>query len=656
MSKETATIQEMAEAVSIAGEQTRRLEGIWGRIVFIIAIAFVLFQLYTAGFHLLPNLIQRSIHLGFAIVLGFLLFSGSRGARSKGKVPAYDLILVLLTASAVIFTVINYERIVLTIIGTTGDWISSVIFLLVILEVARRVVGPILPIMAVGASLYVLFGHQIPGYWGHPVISLTHFLEYLYMGTEGLWGLLMNISATMLAMFVIFAILLLFTGGGQAFMNIALLLAGRFHGGAAKVAVVSSALFGTISGSTTANVACTGSFTIPTMKHLGYKPEFAAAVEATASSGGQIMPPIMGVAAFVMAEILGIPYLKIIIAAAIPATLYFLGVFLAVHFEAQRSGLQRVPKELIPKARSVLKLSHIAPVILPLVILIFFLFQGYTPMRSVFYAIAVAVILYLGSTWNKRVLVERLRRIVKAIQGAARGLILVVPLLACAQILIAVIGLTGIGVKISDLIIGLGAGFIPLSLILAMVVSMILGMGISSAAAYLLAAAVVGPALILMGFEPLAAHLFLFYFAVFGAITPPVCVGVFVASGIANSDWVKTAWIAIRIGVIAFIVPFIFIYTPSLLLVGKPFDIVLTVITVGIGTLAIGASLMGFLVRRASLWERAILLGSAVLLFIPGYNTDIPGILLLAVVFLWERFRGKHIAAATEADSTTHRQ
>jgi len=648
MSKETATIQEMAEATSIAGEQTRRLEGTWGRIVFIIAIAFVLFQLYTAGFHLFPNLIQRSIHLGFAMVLGFLLFPSSRRARSKGKVPAYDLILVLLTASAVIFTVINYERIVLTIIGSTGDWISSVIFLLVILEVTRRVVGPILPIMAVGACLYVLFGSQIPGYWGHPVISLTHFLEYLYMGTEGLWGLLMNISATMLAMFVIFAILLLFTGGGQAFMNIALLLAGRFHGGAAKVAVVASALFGTISGSTTANVACTGSFTIPTMKRLGYKPEFAAAVEATASSGGQIMPPIMGVAAFVMAELLGIPYLKIITAAAIPATLYFLGVFLAVHFEAQRSGLQRVPQELIPKARSVLKLSQIAPVILPLVILIVFLFQGYTPMRSVFYAIAAALILYLGSSWNKRVLVERLRRIVKAIQGAARGLILVVPLLACAQILIAVINLTGIGVKVSDLIIDLGAGFIPLSLILAMVVCMILGMGISSAAAYLLAAAVVGPALIFLGLEPLAAHLFLFYFAVFGSITPPVCVGVFVASGIANSNWVKTAWIAVRVGVIAFIVPFIFIYSPSLLLVGKPFDIILTCVTVGIGTLALGASLMGFLVRRASLWERAILLGSAVLLFIPGYNTNIPGIILLAVVFLWETFQGKRVPAATE--------
>ncbi len=635
------TTQEMAEAVVIAKEQTRQLGPMWRQAVLIIAVAFVLFHVYTAGYQLFFNVTQRSIHMGFALTLGLLLFPPRKG-WTKGKVPVYDLILILLIVFAVAYTVINSDHLLREIKGSSGDLASAAIFLLVILEVTRRIVGPILPAMVVVVIIYALFGSYIPGHWGlYPSISPDHLLEQLYMGTRGFFGVLMNLSATLIAMFVILASFLLFSGGGRAFMGIALLVAGRFSGGAAKVATIASALFGTISGSTTANVAATGSFTIPTMKRFDYKPEFAAGVEATASSGGQIMPPIMGIAAFIMPEFLGIRYLDVITAAAIPAALYFLGVFLAVHFEARRVGLRKVAPEMIPSARSVLKLSYIAPVILPLLLLLIFLFQGYTPMKCAFYATAAGVVLYLGSAWDKRLLVERLKSFKKIAQGSAMSLTMVVPLLACAQVLISLFGMTGIGVKFSGLVMSLSGDNMALALFLAMVVCMILGCGISSAAAYLLSAAVVGPALILMAADPLAAHMFLFYFSVFGSITPPVCVGVFMASAIANCDWIKTAWIAMRLGAVAFIVPFLFIYSPELLLIGEPLNILLICASTTVGVIAFAGSLMGFLVMKLRSWERIILLASAMLMFIPGWLTSILGIILLVGVYLRQRFGSK---------------
>ena len=650
-SKETCASQLKAK---ILGElPIRKPEGIWARITFIIAVSYVAFHLYTAGFHLFPNLIQRSIHIGFAIVLCFILYPAKKLRTYKGNVPLYDLILILLMISAVVYTVIHYDRIVTTIAGsTTGDKIVSAIFVLFILESSRRAIGPVLSLFALAAVLYTLFGHYIPGTWGHPPFSITLLLEHMYIGTSGVFGIIVNISATLVAVFVIFASLLLSTGGGKTFMDISLLLAGRFQGGAAKVATVSSALFGTISGSASSNVVITGSYTIPTMKNLGYSPEFAAAVEATASSGGQIMPPIMGAAAFIMAEILGIPYIKIVIAALIPAILYFLGVGLAIHMESRRIGLRGLPSDQIPNVRSVLKVSIIAPVILPLVALIFFLFQGYTPMRAGFYAIAISIILYLCTSWNWRVLIERLGNLVKAMDNAGRALILVAPLLACAQIMISLIGLTGIGVKFSEAIVHLSGSFTPLALILAMFVCMVLGMGISSAAAYLLSAAVVGPALISLGIQPLAAHLFLFYFSVFGTITPPVCIAVFVASGIAGSKWPNTAWIACRLGLAAFIVPFMFIYNQVLLMSGTPLRIVFAFITAGIGIIALSSGAMGFLVRKASIPERLILLLSALFLISPALYSDIIGFILFITIYWWQRMWSKQTQNIMETKLT----
>ena len=620
--------------------QTRPLRGIWLGITSIIAIVYVLFHLYTAGYQLYPNLIQRSIHIGFAITLCFLLYPARKRDISRSRPKFYDLIFILFMAWAVVYTVVNYDRIVSTIAGSTiGDRAAGLIFLVLILEASRRAVGPILPLFALSAILYTLFGHYIPGMWGHPPFSLTVLLEHMYIGTSGIFGIIVNISATLIAVFVIFATILLTTGGGQAFMNIALLLAGRYRGGAAKVATVASALFGTISGSASSNVVITGSYTIPTMKRLGYRPEFAAAVEATASSGGQIMPPIMGAGAFIMAELLGIPYIKIVVAAFIPAVLYFLGVGLAIHMEARRIGLKGLPPEQIPSMRTVLQAANIATVIIPLIALVYFLFQGYTPMRAGFYAIVTAVILYLASMGNKNVLKERMGSLLRAAENAGRALILVAPLLACAQILISLIGLTGLGVKLSEAIVQASGSFMPLALILSMIVCMILGMGISSAAAYILAAAVVGPALINLGIAPLPAHMFLFYFSVFGTITPPVCIAVFVASGIANSKWPTTAWIACRLGLAAFIVPFMFINNQILLMNGSLHRILIAFITSSMGILALSAGSMGFLIRKTYTWERALLLGGALLLISPEIYSDIIGIALLGIVYWRQRSR-----------------
>lgn len=624
------------------------LTGGWRKFALGVAFAYWLFQVYTAGYDLFPNLIQRAVHVGFSLVLVFLLFPITKRKGGQSRPTALNLLLVVLSIAATVFSVVHYDRIITTIAGhTLGDIIFGSIIIILTIEASRRTLGPVLPIIVGLTLIYAIVGDYVPGKFGHHGFSVAYLVERLYMTTEGMFGTITGISATLLAMFVIFSSLLLFTGGAKAFMDIALVIAGRLPGGAAQVATVASGMFGTISGSIVANIATTGSFTIPTMKRLGYSPEFAAAVEATASTGGQIMPPIMGAAAFVMAELLGIAYIKIAVAAFIPALLYYWGIIFSIHLEARRSGMAPVPRQLIPPTREVLHWSNSGPVFGPLAILVVFLFWGFTPMRAAFYGMVTSLILYLITSPNKRAIMKRLRNIWQGMTEGGQALVLIAPLIAIAQIIISVINLTGVGVKISEGIMSISAGSVPLALVIAMAVCMVLGMGIPTTGAYLLTAAVVGPALVLLKVLPLQAHLFLFYYAIFGALTPPVCIAVYVAAGMANSNWVGTAWIAMRLGLAGLIVPFIIIYQPALILIGEPSEVALAIGTAFIGVMALGASAMGFFLIRLSIPKRIILAGSAIFLIVPGLFTDIIGLMGVGAVYFWLRGSARKVDRIT---------
>jgi TRAP transporter 4TM/12TM fusion protein len=370
---------------------------------------------------------------------------------------------------------------------------------------------------------------------------VTYILETIYLSTSGIWGIVTGVSATVVAGFLIFGSILYYTGGGEIFVDLAKGVAGRSYGGPAKVSCISSALFGTISGSAVANVVVDGVFNIPLMKRLGYRPEFAAAVEATASTGGQIMPPVMGAGAFIMAELIGISYLTIALAAVIPALLYYLGVTASVHFEAKKSNLERIPKDLIPAMRKVLPRS--APLFIPIAVLIYFLVQGYDPTTAVFWSILWES---PAARYHSPPLLEKGKNMLAALGAAGKSIVLVAALCACAQIVIGMFNLSGLGIKVSEMIIGLSAGSKFLALFFTMIVCLILGMGVPTTAAYVLAASVAGPALVKLGVVSLAAHLFVFYFAIISAITPPVCAAVYAAAAIARSNWWKTGWLVRR--------------------------------------------------------------------------------------------------------------
>lgn len=632
----------------------RQFMGGWRFIVGLIAVCYVLFHLYTGYAGPFPNLRQRAVHVGFALVLTFLLlppFARKRGGRWESIFLAMDLGAAAMAVWCCVYIIVKYHWIMEHPAESTPFqlFLGSVAILLA-LEAGRRSIGILFPILTLFFLLYAYFGPRIPdiplightlAYWGHRGFSIPYIIQVMFLSDQGLWGFVTGISATIVAMFIIFGAFLLFTGGGETFIDLAVWATGRFFGGAAKVAVVASGFFGMISGSAVANVATTGTFTIPMMKRLKYGNEFAGAVEATASSGGQITPPIMGAGAFIMAEILEISYLKVALCAAIPAYLYYLGCFSAIHFESVKRNLGRVPPSEIKPFHTIIKLSRSVPLFVPIFILLGFLLQGYTPETSAFWAMAAAVILYIFSTFKAGEIRMRWRRLLKGIEDAGRSMIKVVPLLVCANIIISLINVTGIGVKMSEFIIAVAGENNFLALILAAVVTLILGMGLPTTAAYLLAAAVIAPSLKMMGFEAIAVHMFIFYYAILSAITPPVCAAVYVGAGIAQADWVKTAWIAMRLALVEYMIPFIFIYNTSLLFLGPGETIFTSFITATIGVSMMGCATMGYLAAPLNIFMRlAILLGSTMCIT-PGWRSDVAGLGILALVYAFQRIKAR---------------
>ena len=612
----------------------------WWVLIRLVCILFVLFQIYTAGFGQYPNMIQRSIHAAFSLVLCFLMLPTFKSKHRGLRPSVINIFLALISTVLCIYIIFNYDRLMesLGVEAQPHEVVMGGVLILIVLEAARRATGWSLPIIATTSMGYSLLGGHIPGYWGHPGFSFQYVVEYLYLGAEGIWGILTGISATLVAAYIIFGAILLTTGGAASFMKIALLAGGRSYGGAAKVATVASGLFGMLSGSAIANVATTGNFTIPMMKRLGYKDHFAGGVEATASSGGQITPPIMGAGAFIMSELIGEPYLKIALSATLPALLFYTCVWVSIDLEARKANLKRVPPEEIPKAKDVFNWRTSGPVGLTIVVLLASLFMGHTPSKAAFLAIVTNVFLFLFiNTMSKAAFLERCRVLWTGIEKAGRGMVTVVSLLICAQITIAMISLSGVGIKLSEMIIGASSGNVFLALILAASVCLILGMGIPTTAAYVLAASVVGPALQMMGIVPLSAHMFIFYCALLSGLTPPVCTAVFAAATIANARWDKVAGVAIRLAAMKYIIPFFFIYRPSILLMGHWGNIIETIIVSWMSATLLAVGTVGFYRTPINPIVRIFLLGAALVLIVPGFVFDLIGVVFMGGLVIWQR-------------------
>ena len=602
-----------------------------------IAVLFTLFQLYTAYVGSFPDLIQRSIHIGFAMTLGFMLYGATkRSPRERVSYP--DLLLAFLGIVVCAYAAGNYDRIMMNP-GESNDLdlIFGIIATLLVLEMTRRVLGWILPVIAIVMIGYAYLGPYFPDALAHRGFGPTYILETIYLSTSGIWGNVTGVSATIMAGFLIFGSLLFYTGGGETFVDLAKAIAGRSYGGPAKVSCFSSALFGTISGSAVANVVVDGVFNIPLMKKLGYRAEFAGAVEATASTGGQIMPPVMGAGAFIMAEFTSTPYLKIALAATLPALLYYLGVTASVHFGARKDNLARIPRELIPSIKKTLPKS--ASLFVPVTLLVYLMMTGWDPTTAVLWATVTSAVLYLAGVRSMASLKERTVNLVKALEAGGKSIVLVAALCACAQIVIGMVNLSGLGIKMTEMVIGLSMGIEFLGLFFTMIVCLILGMGLPTTAAYVLAASVAGPALIKMGVAPVAAHLFIFYFAIISAITPPVCVAVYAAAAIAHSNWLTTGWLAVRMGLAGFVAPFLFVYRPGLLLIGSPIDIIWSALVSAAAIFCLAGAAIGYFGDRCRWYESLLLFGCSAFLIIPGLATDLIGFTVAAMIYIYQKRR-----------------
>ncbi|MGQ9648054.1 MAG: TRAP transporter permease [Thermodesulfobacteriota bacterium] len=590
------------------------------------AICMSLFHLYTAATLPFGVFVQRGVHLFFILSMIFIL----NPFRKKG-VGVLDYFLTLLGMAVTLYVVIFYQEIeVQGGIPNTLQIVFGSIAVICIIEGARRSTGLGLPILTIAFLIYALWGNYFPRAWGHPGLTVERMVGYLYVTGDGIWSIPLGVSATVLILFMLFGEFLSNAGVGRFFAEFASVLAGRMVGGPAQMAVISSALLGTVTGSSTANVATTGSFTIPLMKSRGYLPHFAAAVEAVASTGGQIMPPVMGAGAFIMAEILGEPYSSIAKAAAVPAVLYFLGVFLCVRFEALKQGL--TGKE---KARRVIDvLWEGGHLFIPVLVILYYVIAGYSPFKASYYGIISILIV----SWVRKESRINLTKVFASLEGGGRRVIGIAVVCACAGIVLGVMNMTGLGIKLTELIMRVSAGSLLYALLLAMVASLILGMELPTAVAYLMAAAVAGPALVQLGLKPLVAHLFIFYFSILGTITPPVCLSVYVASGIAHADWLKTAGWAIRMGLPAFIIPFIFVYNPALLLMGKPLFLIQAIVTAVIGMYLMAGAVVGFHLRKINLLERVFITAAALALLVPEIRTDILGLVVAAFAIIVQKF------------------
>ncbi len=613
------TNEPIAESiVDDQGKTFRRPPGMIGGVISVIAVAFALFHLYAGGFRPLVAYEQRGVHLTFALALIFLVCPFKRG----GRISWVDVCLSGLAAVGGGYLFFESDSLMMRMgIPTALDIIVGAVMLLLVLEATRRVIGLAMPIIAGVFLLYGYFGYLAPGFIAHRGYSIERIISQMSLGTEGIYGIPLGVSATYVILFIIFAAFLSECGAGKFFLDISMALFGRFRGGPAKVSVMSSSLFGTVSGSAVANVMIDGWLTIPLMKKIGFKPHVAGAIEAVNSTGGQIVPPIMGAAAFIMAEMLGVPYIKICIAAIIPAILYYLSLYFMIDFEALKSGIKGLPSADLPNPKKVLIGGFFY--LIPVAVLIYGLaVLKYTPIKCAIYAIASTVLVSFFRKSTRMNLVK----IIKTLERGAISSLEVAMACACAGIIIGVFNLTGFGVRLSQILIQVSHGIPIAILLLTMVASLCLGMGLPTSACYVILAVLVAPAMVEMGFLPIAAHLFVFYFGIISAITPPVAVAAYAGAGLANAPPGKTGFTAFRLAIAGFILPYMFVYGPELLMVGSWLNIVKAFVTSTAGVFLLASAVQGHLIRKAHLWERAVLFAAALFLIKPGILTDLLGL------------------------------
>ncbi|CEI81375.1 ATP-binding protein [Oceanobacillus oncorhynchi subsp. incaldanensis] len=616
-------------------EQIRNLSGFVRYLFLAIAVIGALYHLYILNFNPIDPWVFRSTHLAFGTVLALMLYKGWK--TKSNKVSIIDWLLIAVAIFVALYIYINLSQLVFRfgVAPTTMDFIVAALGLLLVLEITRRASGWILPILAFVFILYSFAGPYLPGILNHNGYSLERFATYVY-GLDGVFGVTTDVSSKYIILFIIFGAFLQMSGVGQYFIDVAFRIAGGLRGGPAKVAVVSSGLMGMINGTSAGNVVATGSLTIPLMRKTGYRPMFAAATEATASSGGQLLPPIMGAGAFLMAEITGMPYSSIIIAATIPAILYFVSVYFMVDFQAVKSGMVGLSRDRLPNLKKLMKKFYLFT---PVVLLIYLLVNGFSVIFAGTVGIVACFILSLFSKENRM----GLMKILEALELGMKNAIQLIAIVATAGIIVGVIALTGVGQRFSSMLLTIADNNLLIALIFAMAISIILGMGMPTTAAYAVAASVIAPGLVNLGIEPIIAHMFVFYYAVISAITPPVALAAFAAAGISGTDPMKTSVEAFKIGLAAFIVPFMFFFSPELLLEsGTTGSIILAVITALIGVYLLSAAVQGwFFGKTASWYSRIILLGAAIMFMLSGIQTDVIGIILTIALIGIQKFINK---------------
>jgi len=621
----------------------RELMGWQGWLITTIAVAMSLFHIYTAGFGLLNAMIQRAMHLAFVLVLVFLLYPFSQKKSARDRIPWTDFILALAGAYVTLYMVFNFEELVMRAgLPTRMDLIVGFLGIALLLEATRRVSSPILPCIALFFLFYCFFGRYFPQMFQHRGFNVIRVINHMYMGTEGVFGIPLAVSATFVFMFILFGSFLEQTGMGKFIIDLSMALAGHSTGGPAKVAVLSSGFMGSISGSSVANVCTTGMFTIPLMKSVGYKPYFSGAVEAVASTGGQIMPPVMGAAAFIMAEFLGVPYLKVALAAIVPAFLYYFAVMVQVHLEASRLGLEGLPREQLPKLGALLKKK--GHLLLPLAGIVYFLLSGYTPLKAAFNGILITVAV---SYLNRETMLTPLK-LRDALESGARGALGVACACGTVGIIVGTATLTGLGLRIASAIVAISGGLLLPSLILTMVACILLGAGLPTTANFIVTSTMCAPALFKLDVPPMAAYMFVLYFGIAADLSPPVALAAYAGAGIAGDDPMKTGATAVKLALAGFLVPYIYVYNPMLVLVGfKAVPFTIAIITAVLGVFLLGMGSIGYYKIKMQAWQRALAFAGALTLLVPGIQTDIIGLAILISMHLLQSSKKKKKLAGT---------
>ena len=596
-----------------------------GRAVLAVAAAAALFHLYGAGVAPFTALVQRPVHIALMGTLAFLGVGVRALPRSR---PGWGVNAVLCAVFAVcaFYLVSQHEALVARSGSPTGlDLVAGAVVVATVLLLAKRATGWGLVVVASGALAYALLGPWLPGFLAHRGYSPGRLIEQLFLSTEGIWGVPLGVSADFVFLFVLFGAFLDVAGGGALLIGLADRVAGRTRGGPAKTAAVASAFMGSLSGSAVANVVTTGAFTIPLMRRSGFRPFFAGAIEAAASTGGQLMPPVMGAGAFILATWTNIPYASVALAAAIPAILYYAALLWAIHFRATKVGLKGSAGA---RDREVLARIHL---LLPVLIIVVMLALGRSPMRAAFWGVVVSVLAAYATAGTR----PGRGDVAAALRKAASGAVQVAAACAAAGVVVGVASLTGIGLRMSELIVTVSQGNLLVALILTGMGSIVLGMGLPTTAAYVVLAALGAPALVELGVPLLGAHLFIFYFGCISNVTPPVSLAAYAAAGIADSPPLKTAWTAMGLASAGFLVPFMFIYAPPLILAGSAAEIAITTLTALVGVIALAGAVIGHVTGPLVLWRRVVLIGAAIALIAPGLIWDAAGLAaLLGAAFL----------------------